>query len=277
MVDVHCHLNFHAFEKDVDQVIKEAFEAGVKAIVNVGTKLDSSEKAVELAKRHENLYAIVGIHPHHADKLDPSSFRSSGQGGWIKDLEKLAKDKKVIGIGECGLDYYSYKSNVIVDSKLQKDVFIKQIELAHRLKLPLQIHNRLAGRDVLDVLAHYKSNLLNPPGMFHCFQGDTDLLKKVLDFGFYIGFDGNITYKGVPPGETTPLSELVKYAPVDRILTETDSPFLTPIPFRGLRNTPKHVIIVGEIIAKLKHLSYPKFRDQMYENTERVFGISLKL
>lgn len=264
MLDVHCHLNFHGFENDADQVIKEAYEAGVTTIVNVGTKIDSSEKAVEFAKKYDHLYAIVGVHPHHADKLEKD---------WLEQLEAIAKNPKVIGIGECGMDYYSYKSNSIVDPKLQKKVFIAQIELAHKLKLPLQIHNRLAGKDVVDILSGYKSTFQDPPGMFHCFQGGIDLLKKVLEMGFYIGFDGNITYQGAPPGEKTELSKLVKYAPIDRILAETDSPFLSPVPFRGFRNVPKNVIIVGEYIAKLKELIYTEVEEKLNSNFLTVFNV----
>ena len=155
MIDVHCHLNFHAFEKDYEAVIKRAFDAGVTKIINVGTKIDSSKKAVELAKNHKNLYAIVGVHPHHADNTPhpnplprgerenlriPSPLRGEGGGeGWIEQLENIAKHPKVVGIGECGMDYYRYKSNDIVASKLQKEVFIKQIGLTYKLKLPLQI------------------------------------------------------------------------------------------------------------------------------------------
>src|SRR3989344_8229427 len=150
MIDVHCHLNFHSFEKDYDEVIKSAFKAGVTKIINVGTKIDSSEKAVEMAQKYENLYAIVGVHPHHADKplLGSHPELVSGSNDWITHLERIAKKPKVVGIGEIGLDYFSYKSNDIVDPKLQKEVFIKQIELAHKLKLPLQIHNRHAGKDI---------------------------------------------------------------------------------------------------------------------------------
>ena len=130
MVDVHCHLNFHSFEKDYDQVIKNAFAAGVTKIINVGTKIDSSEKAIDLAQKYKNLYAIVGVHPHHADKLESD---------WLIKLEQLAKKPKVVGIGEIGMDFFSYKSNAIVNPILQRRIFIQQIELAHKLKLPLQI------------------------------------------------------------------------------------------------------------------------------------------
>ncbi len=264
MVDVHCHLNFHAFEKDYHQVIKAAFEAGVTKIINVGTKIDSSEKAIELAQKYENLFVIVGVHPHHADKLEVN---------WLEQLEKLARMPKVVGIGEIGMDFFSYKSNAIVDPKLQKDVFIKQIELAYKLKLPLQIHNRQAGKDIIDILLNHKSYLLNPPGMFHCMSGDLDLLKKVLDLGFYIGFDGNITYKGIAPGETTSLSDLVKYTPIDRIVTETDSPFLTPMPYRGRRNTPAYVIIVGDFIAQLKDVSIHRLAEITTQNAKTILKI----
>lgn len=264
MVDVHCHLNFRSFEKDVDEVIKSAFEVGVTKIINVGTKIDSSEKAVELAQKYENLYAIVGVHPHHADKLEDN---------WLTELEMLAKNKKVVGIGEIGLDYFSYKSNAIVDPKLQKEVFIKQIELAHKLKLPLQIHNRQAGKDILDILLNHKSYLSNPPGMFHCFAGSIDLLKKVLDLGFYVGLDGNITYNGLAPGEDIDLKNLAKYTPMDRILVETDSPFLTPEPKRGSRNKPEYVIITAKFIAQLKGTTFQDLQIKTTENAIKLFNL----
>jgi TatD DNase family protein len=273
MIDAHCHLNFHSFEKDYDKVIKRAFEAGVTKIVNVGTKIDSSQLAVELAQKYNSpnppdgggeLYAIVGVHPHHADKPEEN---------WLEKLEKLAKKPKVVGIGEIGMDYFSYKSNDIVDPKLQKEVFIKQIELAHKLKLPLQIHNRQAGKDIVDILLNHKSLLLNPPGMFHCFAGNMDLLKKVLDLGFYVGFDGNITYNGLAPGEDTDLKDLARYVPTDRIIVETDSPFLAPIPKRGSRNMPEYVIITAEFIAKLKGLSFQDLEDKTTENVIKLFSL----
>ena len=264
MVDVHCHLNFHAFEKDYEKVINSAYDAGVTKIINVGTKIDSSQKAVELARNYENLFAIVGVHPHHADKIES---------GWEAELEKLAKDTKVVGIGECGMDYYRYKSNDIVDPKVQKEIFIKQIELAYKLKLPLQIHNRHAGKDILDIIINHKSYLSDPPGMFHCMSGDIDFLKKVLDLGFYVGFDGNITYKGIAPGENTELKDLVKYAPLDRIVTETDSPFLTPQPKRGSRNMPENVIIIGRFIAQINGLTLGQVEEQTTKNAHNVFKL----
>lgn len=265
MVDAHCHLNFHAFEKDIDEVIKRAHEAGVDKIVNVGTSIESSQRAVELAQKYKNLHAVVGIHPHHADKIEPR---------WIEELENLAQKPKVVGIGEIGMDYYSYKSNGIVDPKRQKEVFEAQIKLAHKLKLPLQIHNRRAGKDIIDILLNHKSYLLNPPGMFHCFAGDMDFLKNALELGFYIGFDGNITYKGLASGESVELKDLVNQTPIDRIVIETDSPYLTPHPHRGSRNEPSYAILVAKFIAQIKGLSFEKVAEQTIQNTELLFKLN---
>ncbi|MCL5970437.1 MAG: TatD family hydrolase [Patescibacteria group bacterium] len=264
MIDTHCHLNFKAFESDVDEVVKSAFDAGVTKIINVGTKLESSQKAIKLAEKYENLYATVGIHPHHADKLE---------GNWEETFVELARHPKVVAIGEIGMDFYHYQSNGITDPKLQEKLFIKQIEIAYKLKLPLQIHNRQAGKEIIDILINHKSLLLNPPGVFHCFSGNIDFLKKVLDLDFYVGFDGNVTYKGIAKGETTDLKDLVKYAPIDRILIETDSPYLTPVPFRGQRNEPKYVIIIAEEIAKIKGISAEKVKEQTSENAEKIFHV----
>lgn len=268
MIDVHCHLNFHSFEKDFDEVIKKAHEDEVEKIINVGTSIESSKKAVELSEKYKNLYAIVGVHPHHADKV---------QKNWTNELETMIKSlsagKQVAAVGEVGLDYYSYKSNGIVEPKVQKEIFTKQIELSIKLKLPLQIHNRLAGKDILEIIEHYKSELSNPPGMFHCMSGDIELLRKVLNLGFYVGFDGNITYEGIAKGEDTLLSELVKYAPIEQIVTETDSPFLAPIPYRGKRNLPSYVIIVGQFIANFKKLNFEEVREKTVKNAKIIFKI----
>lgn len=267
MIDAHCHLNFKAFDKDRDQVINEAFEAGITAIINVGSKLDSSQKAIELAEKYEDLYATAGVHPHHADKL-PNN--------WLEELEKLAKNPKVVAMGECGIDYFSYGSNGIVDPKLQKEVFIQHIELAFKLKLPLQIHNRQADKDILDILLNHKSYLLDTPGMFHCFSGNIDFLKKVIDLGFYIGFDGNITYQGKAPGEETDLKDLVKFTPLDRVIVETDSPYLTPVPHRGSKNMPKYAIIIGEFVAQLKAISFKEIEENTSKNADMVFKLNAR-
>jgi TatD DNase family protein len=266
MIDVHCHLNFNAFKDDYDEVIKSASASGVTKIINVGTKLDTSQKALELAQMYENLYAIVGVHPHHADKVELGSH-------WLRDLEVLAKKPKVVAIGEIGMDNYRYQTNGIVDVPLQKQIFEVQIDLSHRLKLPLQIHNRHAGKDIIEILYAHKNVLQNPPGMFHCMSGDLKLLKRVLDLGFYVGFDGNITYGGLAPGEDTDLKDLVKATPLDRIVVETDSPYLSPVPFRGERNEPKNAIIVADFIAALKGSDPQVARVCFLQNTHALFNV----
>lgn len=262
MVDAHAHLNFKAFEKDYEAVISRAASAGVTKIINVGTKIDSSSKAVELAQKYENLYAAVGIHPHHADKLNAD---------WEEELVKVAQNPKVVAIGECGLDFFSYQSNKIANPKTQKEIFIRQIEIAKKLKLPLQIHNRQAGKEILEILLSHKAHLSNPPGIFHCMSGDLNFLKKVLNLGFYIGFDGNITYPGVAKGEATDLKDLVKYTPLEKLILETDSPYLAPLPLRGSRNEPKNVIIIGRFIASLKKISFEEVREVTEKNTDELF------
>jgi TatD DNase family protein len=264
MIDVHCHLQFQAFKDDYVAVAERAFGAGVTRIINTGTMLDSSQKAVDFAKEYEQMYAIVGIHPHHADKLGPYP-------DWLEQLEKIALEEKVLAIGEVGMDYFRYKSNGIVDPNLQEDVFVKQIELAHRLDLPLQIHQRQAGDDLMQILQYHKTSLRDIPGMFHCFAGSMDFLKQALELGFYIGFDGNVTYKGLAPGETVHLQDIARYTPLDRIVVETDAPFLTPVPHRGERNEPEYVIITGRFLAELKQVLFDSFVEQTTKNVYTIF------
>lgn len=264
MVDAHCHLNFQAFAEDVEEVVKRAKDKKIE-IINVGTALDSSKTAIELAEKYPGLYATVGIHPHHADKLEQ---------GWEDEFEKLAKHPKVVAIGETGIDYFRYESNGVTEQNLQRELFVKQINIANKLNLPLMIHNRQAGKDILEVLKENKSLLKNPPGLFHCFSGDVDFLKKILDLGFYIGFDGNVTYPGIARGETTTLSNLIKYAPINTIITETDSPYLTPIPHRGERNEPSFVEFVVEFIAEIKNLTKEDVAEKTSKNANILFKLS---
>jgi TatD DNase family protein len=264
MIDVHCHLNLKGYEEDLEEVIKRAFDKGVTKIINTGTSLSSSRVAVELAQKYENLYAIIGVHPHHADKVED---------GWTKELEEIAKNKKVVGVGEIGLDYYSYSSNGIVDPQKQAEVFEAQIKLAHELNLPLQIHNRHAGEDVVKILIKNKELLLKTPGMFHCFASTREVLAKILEMGFYIGFDGNLTYAGIAKGESVELSTLCELTPLERIVTETDAPFLTPEPYRGGRNEPSYVIITGRKIAEIKAVSFEDLNKITSQNASNIFNL----
>ena len=287
MIDVHCHLQFKAFEQDYDKVIRAAFEAGITKIINTGTQLPSSRSAITFAENYADLYAIVGVHPHHADKIQSNPNiveRTEGEqvivapehvdsDFWIDELEEMAKHPKVIGIGEIGLDYFAYKSNGIVDPTLQKEIFIAQLNLAHRVKLPLQIHNRHAGEDIIKILKEHKHLLQANPGMFHCFAGTKEVLYAALDLGFSIGFDGNSTYKGLAPGETVALPDLIELTPLDRIVIETDAPYLTPVPHRGERNEPKYAILTARFIADLKGISYEKLVEQTDKNVYTIFRL----
>lgn len=286
MIDVHCHLQFKAFENDYDNVIKDAFKEGITTIINTGTQVSSSKKAVDFAEKYDKLYAIVGVHPHHSDKIESNPDVVETTEGeqsqkqtkpvsndlWLKELEKLTHHPKVLAIGEIGMDYYQYKSNGIVDPKQQEKIFIQQIELAHAAKLPLQIHNRHAGEDVIKILKAHKNLLLNNPGMFHCFAGTKEVHHDALDLGFSIGFDGNSTYKGLAPGETVALSEIAKLTPLDRLLIETDAPYLTPEPYRGKRNEPKYAILTARFIAGIKQVSYEELVEQTDKNVYTMFG-----
>lgn len=265
MIDVHCHLNFKAFNENFEETIKRALDAGVKKIINTGTSLESSRRAVELAEKYNDLYAIVGVHPHHTDKLD---------NGWDKEITEIARSsKKVLAIGEIGMDYYEYASNGIVDPTLQRKAFLRQLEIANELNLPLQIHNRQAGEDVIQILKENKNLLMDVPGMFHCFAGTTQVLKEALKLGFCIGFDGNLTYPGIAKGETVRLTELARIVPLDRLVTETDSPYLAPEPHRGSRSEPAYVIIVGRKLAEIKAISFEKLEEETEKNAFRIFKL----
>jgi TatD DNase family protein len=274
MIDAHCHLNFQAFEKDYDEVIKNAEKAGITAIINAGTQVRSSQWAVDLADKYKNLYAVIAIHPHHADKVINSSTKND-QDDWLKQLEQLAKHPKVVGIGECGLDYFHYQSNGIVDPSIQKKVFIQQLALAYKLKLPLQIHSRTeeARKEIIDILKGNKDLLRDNPGMFHCTAGSIESLREILELNFAVGFDGNVTYDGPPPGEPLELKELVAFTPLEQIVIETDSPYLTPLPSRGKRNEPQYAIITAHFLARLKKVSFEALVEQTDKNVYTIFGL----
>lgn len=264
MIDVHCHLDWDSFKDDLDDVLKRAEENGVSQIINVGTSIEASKKVIDLANKYQNLFAIVGVHPHSAGEVNNDG---------INELEILLKNRKVLAVGEIGLDFFKPKNWEITNPSIQEHAFRSQIELAIKNNLPIQIHCRQAQKQILTVISDYRSQFSKIPGMFHCFSGDEDFLKKVLDLGFYIGFDGNITYGGIAPGETTSLIDLVKYAPIDRIVAETDAPFLTPIPYKGSRNEPSYVIMVRSFIAKIKGISEEEVEEKTVKNTRNLFKI----
>ncbi|MFH0942750.1 MAG: TatD family hydrolase [Candidatus Beckwithbacteria bacterium] len=260
-IDTHCHLNFKAFEADWQRVADRAVKAGVTKMIVVGADLETSARAVKLAKKHKNLWAAVGVHPHHG----------LSEINW-KKLEKLAKEEKVAAIGECGLDFHVYQKSKYEKKEIspevktaQKKLFGQQIQLAKKLKLAMIIHNRETGEETLDTIKHFcTSDGQYPKGVFHCISGSKKLLSKILEMGFYIGIDGNVTY-------SQEVKILAKLTPLERMLLETDAPWLSPAPKRDLRNEPISVKIVAQCLARLKKVSIAKIETETTKSAERLF------
>ncbi|MBL7159800.1 TatD family hydrolase [Candidatus Microgenomates bacterium] len=270
LIDTHCHLNFKAFRKDVDQVIQRAKRAGVEKMLVVGADLKTSQKAIDLAQKYDGLYASVGIHPHHVNSLDNNDLDITKE-----KLINLTKNKKVVAIGETGLDYFQYKNSKYGEIKLTKEIKDLQksllnlhLDLAQHLNLPLIIHCRQAFADLLAILTEKNKNF-NLKGVLHCFSGSKTHLTQVLDLGFKVGFDGNITYSS-----RNDLRSLIKITPLEKILLETDSPFLTPKPFRGKRNEPKNLKIIAQKIAHLKNISLEEVSKKTTANADFLFKLS---
>jgi len=277
LIDTHCHLNFKTFAKNIDKVINGAKKAGVKKIVVPGTNLDSSQKAIELTQKHNNIYASVGIHPHHCLEIRNSCLAGRQAKHEIRNqLQRLIRTEKVVAIGECGLDYYHYQKtkydNYKIDKnfkRVQKEIFELQIKLAYDFNLPLIIHNREASDDMLDIL-NTKYKILNTiSGVFHCFMGNNKLLTWALKHNFYIGINGLVTYNQT-------VQEIAKQVPLEKILIETDSPFLTPEPLRSQKsfpNKPENVKIVAAKIATIKGDSFLKVAEQTTKNALQLFKL----
>lgn len=251
LIDTHAHLNDNRFAHDVSEVIDRARQAGVKAIINVGYDLVSSGEAVSMASTYDFLFAAVGIHPHEASQVNEEAYQ---------ELERLAAGKHVVAIGEIGLDYYYNHS----PHHVQQDVFRKQINLAKHLSLPVIIHDRDAHDDVLVILQEEGAREIG--GVMHCFSGDTELARHCLDLGFYISLAGPVTFKN-----SQALAEVARFVPDDRLLFETDAPYLAPVPYRGRRNEPAYVRSVAEKVAELRGATVDNLSEQVLENAKRLF------
>jgi TatD DNase family protein len=253
LIDTHAHLDDARFDGDRDAMIARAREAGVENLVTIGCDLTTSRAAVELADRYSFVYATVGVHPHEAKQIGDS---------WYDDLRRLAQHKKVVAYGEIGLDYHYNHS----PPKLQRERFREQITLARDLRLPIVVHTREAQDDTITVLK--EENAADVGGVFHCFSGDARLAKDALDLGFLLSFSGVITFQNA-----TMLRDIVKTVPMDRILVETDSPYLTPAPHRGKRNEPANVRLVAEKIAAIQGMTADQVAELTSQNARRVFKI----
>jgi TatD DNase family protein len=252
LIDSHAHLDMEDFDADRDQVIKRARLGGIARIVTIGIDLASSRKAIEIAKKYEFVYATVGYHPHNAKEAD------------VRDLEKLtalASEVKVVAWGEIGLDFFRRHS----PPDLQVKAFERQLDMAFEQNLPVIIHDRDAHADLLRIL---KSRKRQYQGVIHCFSGNYDFAMALIEMGFHISFPGTVTYKNAVDTQTA-----ASRIPLERLLVETDCPYLTPVPFRGKRNEPLYVKHTAEKIAQLRQLDFEELAEAASANTLRLFNL----
>jgi TatD DNase family protein len=255
LVDSHCHLDSGKFNGDRQALIKTAEDAGVSIILNPGVDLDSSKKAIELADAYPLVYAAVGVHPHNAETFDKQV---------VTELRELTRHPKVVAIGEIGLDFYRNYS----PHDDQRRAFDAQLELAAELKLPVIVHDRQATSEVVDRLVAWTLKDSVRCGVVHSYSGGMNWLPAILETGFYIGISGPVTF-----AKSTTLHQVVKTVPLNRLLIETDAPYLTPEPYRGRRNEPAFVQYVAKEIATLQKLPVIQVVDQTTENFKMLFSL----
>lgn len=254
LIDSHAHLDDLRYDTDRDNVLQRAQTAGIEAIVTIGCDLATSQTAVSLAHAHPNIFATIGVHPHEAKEIGE---------GWYESFRSLAQHPKVVAYGEIGLDYHYDHS----PREIQRQRFREQIHLARELALPLVIHTREAQEDTVMILR--EEGAVDVGGVFHCFSGDMWLAKDALDLGFYLSFSGVLTFKNA-----TMLRDIAKTVPLDRLMVETDCPYLAPVPYRGKRNEPAYVQYVAETLAEIRgNGSVESVARATVENTKRVFRI----
>ena len=252
LTDTHCHLHLRQFDRDRDEVVARAEANGVTKIIEVGIDLESNKEAIALANRYPQVYAAVGIHPHEAGK--------ASQKTWM-ELRSLASQPGVVAIGETGLDYYRRHSS----RQKQKEALRRQLSLARELKKPVIFHDREAHDDLLAMVEEHGEGLA---GVFHCFSGDLAMAKRCLEMGFYISIAGPVTYRNAHR-----LRELARTLPLERLLMETDSPFLPPHPYRGRRNEPAYVKLVAQEVAEIRGVSFEELAQATTENAALLFDL----
>ncbi len=257
LIDTHTHLDDARYAPDREAMIARAREAGVDTMITIGCDLATSRSAVALADQYSFVYASIGVHPHEVTHIED---------GWYDELRQLAGQGKVVAYGEIGLDYHYNHS----DPEEQRNRFREQIRLARELALPVIIHTREAQDDTIRILKEERASEIG--GVFHCFSGDTWLAKDALDMGFYLSFSGILTFQNA-----TMLRDIAKTVPADRLLIETDCPYLTPIPHRGKRNEPAYVKHVAEMLARITSNDGTVTADDIgrltSENARRLFKI----
>lgn len=256
LFDSHAHYNDEKFSDNKEQILKEIYESGVTKLVCVGYDVETSKQAIEIANSHNFVYATVGIHPSDIPEAEEQLENE------LNEIENMAKNEKVVAIGEIGLDYHWDKEN----KESQKVAFKKQIQIANKLDLPIVIHTRDAIYDTIEILKN--ENISKRKGVLHCCPLNVDLVREGLELGFYISFAGVITFKNAKNVE-----EIVKQVPLDKMLIETDSPYLAPEPKRGTTNDSRNVIYIAEKIAKIKELPTQEIAKITYENAEKLFKL----
>ena len=257
LIDTHCHLTMPDFEPDRRNVIQRATDAGISHLITIGTDIEDSRQAIAIADANDFIYAAVGIHPHDVkDITDIDNISDT--------IKKLASNKKVVALGETGLDYHYMHS----PAEIQQEHFRLEISLAKSLGLPVIVHSREAKEDTLRILKEEQIELTG--GVLHCFSGDMEMAEKAMEMGLYISFSGVITFK-----KATNVLDIVKLIPLNRILIETDAPFLSPVPNRGRRNEPAYVKLVAEKIAEVKGISLEELGSAVMSNASGLFKIKL--
>jgi TatD DNase family protein len=253
-IDTHCHLDFENYDDDRESVVQRSIKNKIEAIISIGTDVETSVKSIELAEKFATVFAAVGIHPNETSSANKKS---------IQKIYDLSANPKVVAIGEIGLDYY----RDYAPAEIQKELFRTQLKIAREKELPVIIHNRQAHSDVYDILVEEKSTDLK--GVMHSFDGDMHFLDSVLSYNFYVSFTGVITFNNAN------YDELIKRVPLENLLLETDSPFLTPVPFRGKRNEPSYVTYVAEKIAKVKDIPVEELAKITTKNARNLFKLKL--
>lgn len=249
--DSHAHYNDEKFEQDRKEIINSIYEEGIKRVICVGYNLEQSKKALDFSKEFHFMHATCGISPNDIEDFVENNLR---------EIEEIGKDSKIVAIGEIGLDYYWNKGN----KDKQKELFIKQIEIANKLDKPIVIHTRDAAVDTIEILKKYP---VNKKGIFHCCPLNQELIKEGLKLGYYISFSGNVTFKNAKS------ESCISLVPLDKILIETDSPYLSPEPFRGKRNDSRNVKLVAQKIAEIKGISLEEVAKITYENASKIYQI----
>jgi TatD DNase family protein len=264
LIDTHCHLDFPDFDGQREEIIARAEAEGVRFILSPGTSIESSKEVVEFADRFENVFAAVGVHPNYGEDWDESS---------IDELANLAQHPKVVAIGEIGLDYHHKK----FPKEKQNEILLAQLDLAAELELPVIIHNRKSDNDIMRIMTSWQSDLearssslAARPGVLHSFSGDLSIAEKAIEHNLIIGLAGPITFRNAPEAQL-----LASQIQLENIVIETDSPFLSPHPFRGKRNEPARVKMVAERLAELKDMSFEKIAEVTSRNALSLFKLEL--